>query len=249
MLPSSSVLLNLIPSGRTAPSWGSSFVLRLTKQFTALSQNICAINFYSTTWKYFHLSWYFLKAEHWQKYMSSNKLGRLEQPVPFPSLPFVTFTLFSLVFQCSMNWAVWGFSITSVRLLCQSFRKTMLTRWLGRYADPTLCHMPVLLSSVSWSIVQLPCRKGQCTSEKPNACPHSDLCFPSQVTRAAVSQERVHHRRRGETRLLRSYALEARELPSLPRTGPEARKIWEWDVYLSILSYPPPSYLNLLLMG
>lgn len=73
-----------------APSWERSpLFCRLARQFTALSQNICAINFHSTTWKYFHLSWYYRKAEHWQKWMSSDKLGKLEQPLLLP--PFYDF--------------------------------------------------------------------------------------------------------------------------------------------------------------
>lgn len=45
------------------PSW-ESFPLscRLARQCTASCQNICAINFHCITWKYFHLSWYYLKA-------------------------------------------------------------------------------------------------------------------------------------------------------------------------------------------
>lgn len=85
VLPREVLLLNLIPSGRPQAEEALLFC-RLARQFTALSQNICAINFYSTTWKYFRLSWYYLKAEHRQKYMSSDKLGRLEQPLPFPLL-------------------------------------------------------------------------------------------------------------------------------------------------------------------
>lgn len=154
---------------------------------------------------------------------------------------------------------IWGSSIISVRLSCQSFKGTMLSRWLARYADPASCRMPVfLLSSVSWSVSPLPssCLAGRGNASLKKLMPAFIRTYVSslRLRRAAVSQGRVHHRREEtrmvkEGRLLNRHALVGNIASPLPRTGIEAREIWEWDAYVSILSYPPPSYLNSLLMG
>lgn len=132
------------------PSWESSpLFCRLARQCTALCQNICAINFHCVTWKYFHLSSYYLKAMHWQEKVSSDKLGRLEQPLLFPPICDLYSLQFSFPVQHKSG------DLRLFNNICQvtmsSFKGTVPTDW----NQPDMLILPhakcpvLLLSSIS----------------------------------------------------------------------------------------------------